>query len=436
METAPEIEFDHFERILAGVGTRLKMRQTRAGRTARAMLEARVAEQYDRAGCFCYAGWKVTNDRPAPPVEEQLRIYAAFANSAVAAGVYLGALEPNEGFGLADWNPSDEPSAGWDHATAVEKMTGMLARAGTLLAGRMPSEEFAPMRVALGFGRLRGKALLWPPQQSDQPKILAGHGVVQTIYGEIPNRCGALAKGKDVEGEALLAGKSVNFPGHYIRYRQPWTRMEFRTGTSSGTRPMVPGPILDTLIEDQAVPAAVIDPAEPQIFLVGFSLDFAQSRREYQVNANLARTIVNRILSEWEELATRDDGISGMFISPRYGDGVAAVIVVEADTPTAVRQRPWFIKLADFCKSATHWLQHADQLGLRIGMAIEPDSEAAAPRLAGLGRTASPAIERLAEKVIGRARDCHGLAKKKGLLAVYETRWFCHTSPTDLEKLA
>lgn len=406
-----KIEFDHLERLLAGLGSPGPAKTGRQGRTARAIFEHFQSRFYDRPGCFAYIGWDTKHGSHAPEAKDQLVIYGAFARSAVANGIYLGALEPNEGFGLVGWRDELLPSTADPYYR--EAMRHTIHAAADILAG---ASGWAQTNLAFGWGRLRGNALV-----EGRPYhpwfLLNGPAVVDTVYGDLPNRCGGLAKGKD----PAFAKNQLPLPSgssQLMEVRQSWMILH-------GSDPLQPAVTSAALVQPDEQPRKITS-ADRQPFLIGFSLDFAQSSLEYSRDVHRARTVVDQILAAFEQLADKAD-MENFFVSPRYGDGLAAVIVLEINSDAAAFDvnLPWINHVKEFCKFADGLLGQCQLLGLRVAMAIDRDDNACAPRLAGARRTASPIVEPLADRVLTRARRCHDLAKDKTspVPAIQSVKW-------------
>ena len=193
---------------------------------------------------------------------------------------------------------------------------------------------------------------------------------------------------------------SKRHSGQVMVFRQPWISVQASTASLNQ----------DPVALDCIKPKAIEPDKDLKPFVIGFSLDFAKSQKEYANDPHLARTVIDQILSEFDAITEQ---IPGLFVSPRFGDGVVAVIVVEAtSTQDALNRQDqrWFEFVREFCRSATRRLKGCHELGLRIGMAIDEDTAACAPRLAGVGQTSNPAVDFLASAVIERARRCHAIA--------------------------
>ncbi len=421
------VEFDHLEWILAGVAPKLNVGGSRSGRAAKAMFETHMRDRYEHAGCFAYVGWAKRDGLHIPSSDLQQKIYAIYARAAVAAKVYLGAMEPNEGFGLAAW--VDKCGGSLEASVASVPIQAMLTTASLaadLLAKEVSNEKLRTTRMVLGYGTLRGKALLSAPSHM---MLLAGPVCVESLYGEIPNRCGGIAKGKDTIANRVFKDADLLNPTEaVIVYWQPWSRLTYKrnqllpptssdVASTSGKNPAIP----DELLEIYPTKPREIRGNENKPYLIALSLDFAQSRAEYKSNAHLARTVVDQILVAFDDLAKRS---VGMFVSPRYGDGVSAVIVVEAPSESDALNIEWLASIKGFRDFATALLRNCKGLGLRIGMAADLDVVACAPRLAGVAQTSSPAVDTLANKVITRARQCHDAAKHHKLTAEREAKLF------------
>jgi len=405
MSSRDEVEFRHLGRILGGVGARVPITGGRLGSAARSRFEAHIALLYDRPGCFAYVGWP---SAVHCPTDVQLQVYGAFAKAAVATRIYLGGLEPAEGFGLACWR---EPAPKPMDPAYDEAYTGMMRtveHALHILNVAGPNEIVAATRIALGCGRLRGSCLFG--LQSDRV-LLDGPRAVETLYGDIPNRCGGIAKGKDPVAKKLF-GTSAGI-GTVTVFRQPWTHFYLRPNTAAPRISSVwsGAPVPADLIEQLTLAPIAIPAGAPQPFLIGLSLDFAKSSLEFGADAHRARSVVDRILTDLENLASKPS--NGLYVSPRYGDGVAAVVATEAADRAAAMKAPWFTWFQSFLGNAGGQLGQCKHLGLRIGLAVELDNEACTARLAGLSRHSSPAVEPIAQKVIDSARSCHNFVKNQ-----------------------
>lgn len=397
-----EMEFNYLGRILGGVGAKVPITSGRLGSGARARFEAHIALHYDRPGCFAYVGWSAV---PKCPANVQWLVYGAFARAAVAAHIHLGGLEPAEGFGLACWlEPVPKPMhKAYDDAFGAMKSTIGYA---LHILGKEGTEGVASgTRIAVGCGRLRGSWLFGP--QSGRV-LLDGPRAVETVYGDIPNRCGGMAKSKDPVAKKLFKDRNEHI-GLVSLYRQKWAYFNLQGGEPQ-TAVWSGAPVPADQIEQITILPEKIPTGAPQPFLVGLSLDFAKSSVEYGLDAHRARAVVNRILSSLEEMAGPQTGV---YVSPRYGDGLAAVVAVEAPDANAVLRAPWVAQFNTFVNAAKDQLAPCQQLGLRIGLAIEQDLEACTPRLAGLSRVSSPAVEPIAQSVIDKARSCHVLSKER-----------------------
>jgi len=419
--TREKIEFDHLVRLLSGLESTVQFNRTLHGRIARSMFDYHLAETYDRPGCFGYVGWRTPRGQRPPSRRQQLVVFGAFARAAVAARVYLGALEPNEGFGMVKWFGDTNDDAGYHEAhDALRRAT---AYALDLLGADPGWPRLRRVSIVLGYGRLRGSALFHKPKSKVFPRMLLdGPSIVETVYGEVPNRCGGIAKGKDAAvkvGGLLGPNRAVD---QVASFRQSWAAL-------CAVRPP---PSAGLLRRSPILPRAISPRAHLKPYLIGFSLDFAQSSSEFTKDAHLARTVVDRVLTDFESLT---DDIVGLFVSPRYGDGLAAVLALEASTPEAAlaASQSWHRRIRRFCRSADRVLNACDRLGLRLGMAHELDREAVTPRLAGVGRTCSPAVEALAGHVITRARLCHDIAKAPATYVRTEkiVNWL-HLQPGDV----
>ena len=353
-----------------------------------------MLREMDRVGCFGYVGWRAKN---VPDRTIQLAIYGAYARASIAAGVFLGALEPNEGFGLAALVDGEMPPQ--DILDPLNQMRKVVAYATAILC----SDNTSLPCVALGLGLLRGN---WPEKGEEPCDImgLVGPEMVERIYGELPNRCGGLAKGKD-SSNVKLPVTTVGKTQPVIVFRQPWT---LGCVTVADTRTEIP----DSLINLEDIQGQELDSKlqAKRPYVVGLSLDFAKSQEEFRRNAYRARLVIDEVLVKFENLAKPS---GGLFVSPRFGDGLAAVVVVEANTEQNLLEQKWRKDLSEFCREAAGLLRGCQKLGLRVGMAISLDFRACAPRLAGIMRTRSSAVETLAEEVIGLARQCHEFAKEK-----------------------
>lgn len=428
--------FRPFETLLGGFETNLELDSDPRQRAARAMIEAHLIDKKDVAGCFGYVGWPGANLKPklrVPNARDQYRIYGAFAQAAVAAEVYLGALEPNEGFGLAVWTPKSSGFSG-GYLQARATMEKLIAYAAWLLT-ETPDELLAVTSVAIGCGKLSGDAhladeelakflqeqmrearrLKSPGARPQFLRALRGPLVVETFYGEIPNRCGATAKGKDAPPLPLRDSDGIV---RYSLFQQAWTQLfgQMALNHDKLTDARRPGrdPVAKRehqLIESCRIRPQPIPPYCARPYVVGLSLDFAQSRKAYGRNAHRARAVVDQVLTEFSALAANS---KSMFISPRYGDGVAAVVAVEAASVMAVKRGPWVQKLRHFVKTANQSLRDSHGLGLRIGLALARDEDAVAPRLAGLDISSCTAVEAFELPVVQEARACHPLAKELG----------------------
>lgn len=409
-------DFNPLERLLGGFDTELNLDGDRIHRGARAMLEAHLIAQKDLAGCFAYVGWPGKNVTPARRVlteDQQREVYAAFAEAAVARRVYLGALEPDEGFGLACW-PDGKHGFTGNYIAGRRSMERVVAHAVHLL-GRKRS-LLAATTVAIGSGRLRGETRGQSPLRPGTLVALRGPKIVERLYGEVPNRCGAIAKGKDAGVQPLPKLRVGARAARTVLFFQPWTKL-------FGQRELTKTKLEDqrhrrlssiTLSDHCLWEIMEIKPAAmPQNallpYLVGLSLDFAQSRQAYDRDAHRTRAVVDEILRDFGILAEKNPA---MFISPRYGDGVAAVVTVEATSLAAARVGPWLADIRGFVWRASRHLGRAHGLGLRVGLAVDRDQEAFAPRLGGLEQASCTAVETLGIGVITRARDCHPAAKK------------------------
>lgn len=397
--TREKIEFDHLVRVLSGLESTVQFDRTLHGRIARSMFEYHLAEIYDRPGCFGYVGWRTALGQRPPSRQQQLAVFGAFARGAVAARVYLGALEPNEGFGLVKWFDEADGPAGY--RVAHDALCKVAAYALDLLQANPGWARLNRVSIALGYGRLRGSALFHQQKpKSPGRMLLDGPAIVETIYGEVPNRCGGMAKGKDSAvkpGGQLGPNSAIN---KVASFRQSWAALGAPSRSLAAS----------LLSRAPVAPRSISPRSHLKPFLIGFSLDFAQSSPEYARDAHLARTVVDRVLTEFEDLT---EDIPGLFVSPRYGDGVAAVLALEARTPEAALSatQEWHRKMLRFCRRTDRVLEACDRLGLRLGMAHELDLKAVTPRLVGVGRKCSPAVEALADSVITRARRCHEIAK-------------------------
>lgn len=387
------IEFKHLVRILGDVGTRIRLASSRTGRNARAIFEGHLASEYDRVGCFAYVGWHHDHDLRFPLEEEQLSVYAAYARAAVASGVYLGAMEPKEGFGLVIWEDGNRRR---DYSKALratlDRMMQLAVHAATEMRS-LSNNVLASTSFVVGRGLLRGEKL-FDSMPSSPPKILDGPQVVESIFGDIPNKCGTIAKGKDPRATKFFGGTLPSPLEGVILYSQPWILMG--TSGANGKNRRISGFVL----EMKPLPRSKIGPRHLKPFLIGLSLDFAQSSDEYRSNAHLARTIIDQILCKLESYARSTD----LFISPRYGDGVGAVMVLEAITENHAKEQA-IQRLMPFCRMVSKTMRPCGNLGLRVGMAIEEDMLASAPRLAGVGHTSVAAVELIAKDVILRARE-------------------------------
>lgn len=411
MQSSDEFVFNRLGRILGGYDTTLDFKQDRWGRISRTMLAAHIAGKYDRFGCFCYVGWESSEKQPPPSRRSQIAILAAFARAAVAARVYLGALEPDEGFGMAVWQNPPAPAETAAAMDPISAMRSVIAHALALLSKSASGRAaLLDTRIAMGCGRLRGGSLLG----GQTPHvILNGPAIVERFYGELPNRCGAIAKGKDGEANQLFPATRPPL-GQITVFWQAWTRFYHR--------------VPDAAVPNKLIEKEHIEPRRPpgnilRLFLIGFSLDFAQSRLEYESDAHRARAAVEHILRTFDALTQK---IPGLYISPRYGDGVAAVIVVDASTTAEALDEslPWFKEFKGFVQNANEQLSNCSKLGLRIGMAVQEDLKACAPRLAGVSQLSSPAVETLADSVVSSARKCHHIAKHhQNIVAEKNVKW-------------
>jgi len=79
-------------------------------------------------------------------------------------------------------------------------------------------------------------------------------------------------------------------------------------------------------------------------------------------------------------------------------------MVLEAITENHAKEQA-IQRLMPFCRMVSKTMRPCGNLGLRVGMAIEEDMLASAPRLAGVGHTSVAAVELIAKDVILRARE-------------------------------